>query len=83
MSTALEWMGAKDTAVTFLLPGQEAADGHEVVEDDVMVLQMTMDDGVAIAGEPGAIRSLAMRMIRATVLAEVKISENKKKAAKK
>lgn len=83
MSAHVEWIGARDTTVNFLLPGDEAADGGEVLEADVMAVQLMVDDGVAIAGEPGAIRSLAMKMIRATVLAEVKIAEKKKKEKKK
>lgn len=79
MSAHVEWMGARDTTVKFLLPGETAADGGGVLEADVMAVQMVVDNGVAFVGEPGAIRSLAMKMIRATVLAEVKIAEKKEK----
>ena len=82
--THIEFMGARDAVAKFLLPGDRAANGAEVYEDDVMALQINEDDGdgIAIVGEPGAIRSFAMKMIRATVLAELKIAENKKKAKK-
>lgn len=80
--THIEFLSARDTTVTFLLPGDTAASGAEVLEDDIMAVQLLGDDGAAIVGEPGAIRSFAMKMIRATVLAEVKIAENKKKAKK-
>lgn len=79
----IQFMHAKDAAVTFHLPGAKAANGAPILDADVMALQVRSEDGLALVGEPGAIRSLAMKMIRATVLAEVKIAENKKKAESK
>lgn len=82
MGVHVEWMEARRSSAVAYLPGDETPDGEVIDDRDGIGVAIDGDSVTVITGEPGAIRTLAMKMIRASILAEVELDKRRVKQAK-